>query len=133
MAANGKTKVGPCWRSFIQSELSRRSHKSPNRVRNANSRHEWINYNNIYKTSLLNISKRSIDLSVATWIHSNKITAVTDCEITKSLKSETLRSLVCMLVLVTTEITKIHGIHLCKYGMAYIKIHVELILIRCTD
>ena len=21
--ANGKTKVGPCWRSFIQSELSR--------------------------------------------------------------------------------------------------------------
>ena len=36
--ANGKTKVGPCWRSFIQSELSRGSHKSPNRVRNANSR-----------------------------------------------------------------------------------------------
>ena len=33
--ANGKTKVGPCWRSFIQSELSRGSHKSPNRVRNA--------------------------------------------------------------------------------------------------
>ena len=32
-------------------------------------------------------------------------------EITKSLKSETLRSLLCMLVLVTTEITKIHGIH----------------------
>ena len=31
-------------------------------------------------------------------------------EITKSLKSETLRSLVCMLVLATTEITKIHGI-----------------------
>ena len=35
--ANGKTKVGPCWRSFIQSELSRGSH-SPNRVRNAKSR-----------------------------------------------------------------------------------------------
>ena len=35
--ANGKTKVGPCWRSFIQSELSRGSHKSPNRVRNAKS------------------------------------------------------------------------------------------------
>ena len=33
--ANGKTNVGPCWRSFIQSELSRGSHKSPNRVRNA--------------------------------------------------------------------------------------------------
>ena len=36
--ANGKTKVGPCWRSFIQSELSRGSHKSPNRIRNAKSR-----------------------------------------------------------------------------------------------
>ena len=36
--ANGKTKVEPCWRSFIQSELSRGSHKSPNHVRNAKSR-----------------------------------------------------------------------------------------------
>ena len=36
--ANGKTNVGPCWRSFIQSKLSRGSHKSPNRVRNAKSR-----------------------------------------------------------------------------------------------
>ena len=54
-------------------------------------------------------------------------------EITKSLKSETLRSLVCMLVLVTTDITKRHVIHLCIHGMAYIKTHVELILIRCTD
>ena len=35
--ANGKTKVGPCWRSFIQSELSRGSHKSPDRVRDAKS------------------------------------------------------------------------------------------------
>ena len=35
--ANGKTKVGPCWRSFIQSELSRESHKSPDRIRNAKS------------------------------------------------------------------------------------------------
>ena len=35
--ANGKTKVGPCWRSFIQSELSGGSHKSPDRVRNAKS------------------------------------------------------------------------------------------------
>ena len=25
--ANGKTKVGPCWKSFIQSELSRGAHK----------------------------------------------------------------------------------------------------------
>ena len=36
--AKGKTKVGPCWRSFIQSELSRGSHKSPDRVRNAKIR-----------------------------------------------------------------------------------------------
>ena len=74
-----------------------------------------------------------MDLSVDTWIHSNKITAVTDGKITKPLKSETSRSLVCMLVLVTTEITKIHSIHLCKDGMAYIKTHVELMPIRCTD
>ena len=26
--ANGKTKVGPCWRSFIQSELPRGSHNT---------------------------------------------------------------------------------------------------------
>ena len=53
-------------------------------------------------------------------------------EITKSLKSELLRDLLCMVVLVTTEITKIHGIHLCKNGMAYNKTHVELMPIRCT-
>ena len=35
--ANGKTKVAPCWRSFIQGELSRGSHKSPNHVRDAKS------------------------------------------------------------------------------------------------
>ena len=35
--ANGKTKVGPCRRSFIQSKLLRGSHKSPNRVRDAKS------------------------------------------------------------------------------------------------
>ena len=33
-----------------------------------------------------------------------------------------------MLVLVTTEITKIHGIHPWKDGMAYFKRHVELML-----
>src|SRR3954470_22435430 len=36
--ANGKTNVGPCWRSLIQSELSRGSHKSPDRVRDAKIR-----------------------------------------------------------------------------------------------
>ena len=35
--ANGKTKVGPCWTSFIQSELSGGYHQSPDRVRNAKS------------------------------------------------------------------------------------------------
>ena len=81
----------------------------------------------------MNITKISMDLSVDTWIHSNKITADKDLrEITKSLKSETSRGLVCMLVLVTTEITQIHGIHLYKDGMAYIKTHVELMPIRCT-
>src|SRR3954464_14754628 len=32
-----KGNVGPCWKSLIQSELSRGSHKSPNRVRNTKS------------------------------------------------------------------------------------------------
>ena len=75
-----------------------------------------------------------MDLSVASSLHGNKITADKDLEKSlKSLKSETLRSLVCMLVLVTTEITKIHGIHHRKDGMAYNKTHVELMPIRCTD
>ena len=74
-----------------------------------------------------------MDLSVASSLHGNKITADKDVEITKSLKSETLRSLLCMLVLVTTEITKINGIHHWKDGMAYNKTHVELMPIRCTD
>ena len=51
---------------------------------------------------------------------------------TKSLKSASSSKLLCMLVLVTTKITKIHGIHPCKYGMAYIKTHVELRIIACT-
>ena len=51
-------------------------------------------------------------------------------EITKSLKSELLWGLLCMLVLVITEITKIHGL---KDDMAYFKTHVELMLKRCTD
>ena len=36
------------------------------------------------------------------------------------------------LVLVTTNITKIHGKHLYKDGMAYNKTHVELRSISCT-
>ena len=38
-----------------------------------------------------------------------------------------------MLVLVTTEVTKIHGIPHWKDDMAYNKTHVELMPIRCTD
>ena len=49
-------------------------------LHNCKQGQEWINYNNIYKTSLLNISKISMDLSVATCIHSNKITADKDLE-----------------------------------------------------
>ena len=52
--------------------------------------------------------------------------------ISKSLKSATISKLLCMLVLVTTEITKIHGIHPCKDGMAYNTTHVELRIIACT-
>ena len=95
---------------------------------------EWFYYNNFYKTSLLNISKICMHLSVASSLHGNKNNSRQRLgKFTKSLKSETLRSLVCMLVLVTTEITKIHGIHLCKDVMTYNKTHVELMPIRCTD
>ena len=100
---------------------------------NCKQGHGWIEHNYIYKTSLLNILKISMDLTVATWIHGNNLTAVTDCVNPKSLKTQTSRSLVCMLLLVTTEITKIHGIHLSKDGMVYIKTPVELMPIRCTD
>ena len=102
-------------------------------LHNCKQGQEWINYNYSYKTSLLNISKICMDLSVASSLHGNKITADKDLEKSLSLKSEILRGLLCMLVLVTTEITKIHGIHHWKDGMAYFKTHVELMPIRCTD
>ena len=41
-------------------------------------------------------------------------------------------TLLCKLVLVTTNITKIHVKHQCKDGMAYNKTHVELRIISCT-
>ena len=72
-----------------------------------------------------------MDLSVASSLHGNKITA--DKDFTKSLKSELLRGLLYMLVLVTTEIKKIHGLYHWKDDMAYFKTHVELMLKRCTD
>ena len=48
------------------------------------------------------------------------------------VKSASLSKLHCMLVLVTTKITKINGIHPCKDGMAFFKTHVELRIISCT-
>ena len=102
-------------------------------LHNCNKGQEWINYNNIYKTSLLNISKICMDLSVASSLHGNKITADKDLEKSLSLKSEILRGLLCMLVLVTTEVTKIHVLYHWKDGMAYFKTYVELMLKRCTE
>ena len=116
---------------FYSKSRARLSHAMA--LHNCKQGQEWINYNNIYKTSLLNISKICMDLSVASSLHGNKITADKDLEKSLSLKSETLQGLVCMLVLVTTEITKIHGIHHWKDSMAYNKTHVELMPIRCTD
>ena len=71
-----------------------------------------IAHNHMYKTSLLKYLKISMDLSVASSLHGIKITTE------QGLKSATSRCLVYMLVLVTTLITKIHGIHPWKYGMA---------------
>ena len=59
-------------------------------------------------------------------LHGIKIT------VEQGLKSATSRSLVYMLVLVTILITKIHGIHLYRDGMAYIKTHVDINFIGCT-
>ena len=81
----------------------------------------------MFKTPLLKYLKICMDLSVASCLHGIKITAE------QGLKSATSRSLVCMLVLVTTEITQIHGLYHWKDGMAYFKTHVELMLKRCTD
>ena len=49
-------------------------------LHNCKKGQEWIHYNNIYKTSLLNISKICMDLSVASSLHGNKITADKDLE-----------------------------------------------------
>ena len=69
-----------------------------------NQGHGWIEHNHMFKTSLLKYLKICMDLSVASCLHGIKITAE------QGLKSATSRCLVCMLVLVTTLITKIHGI-----------------------
>ena len=77
-----------------------------------NQGHGWISHNHIYKTSLLKYLKICMELFVASSLHGIKITAE------RGLKSATSRGLVYILVLVTTLITKIHGIHPCKDGMA---------------
>ena len=46
--------------------------------------HEWINYNYSYKISLLNISKLCMDISIASSLHGNKVTADEDLEKTRS-------------------------------------------------
>ena len=74
-----------------------------------------------------------MDLSVASSLHGNKITADKDLEKLQVSEIRNIRGLICMLVLVTTEITKIYGLHHWKDGMAYNKTHVELMPIRCTD
>ena len=66
----------------------------------------------------------SLCINMNTW-HKNINRAMTS-NISKSLKSATTSKLLCMLVLVTTEITKIHGIHPCKDDMTYFKTHVGL-------
>ena len=47
-------------------------------LNNCKQLQEWIHYNYSYKTSLLNISKICTDLSVASSLHGNKITADKD-------------------------------------------------------
>ena len=66
----------------------------------------------MFKTFLLKYLKICMDLSVASSLHGIKITAE------QGLKLATSRGLVYMLVLVITLITKIHGIHPWKDGMA---------------
>ena len=66
----------------------------------------------MFKTPLLKYLKICMDLSVASSLHGIKITAE------QGLKSATLRGLVYMLVLVTTLITKMHGIHHYKEDIA---------------
>ena len=89
---------------FYSKSRARLSHVMA--LHNCKQLQEWINYNYRYKTSLLNISKICMNLSVASSLHGNKITADKDLE-----KSKILRGLLCMLVLVTTEITKIHALY----------------------
>ena len=98
--------------------------KSRARLRHARSLHKckwghgWIENNHMFKTSLLKQLITSMDLTVATCLHGIKITTEQGQKNPKSPKSAISRRLLCMLVLVTILITKIHGKHPCKDGMA---------------
>ena len=81
----------------------------------------------MFKTPLLKYLKICMDLSVASSLHGMKITAE------EGLKSALTRSLVCMLVLVTTLITKIHGKHLCKEDRVDVYMCVELCHVFFTE
>ena len=63
---------------FYSKSRARLSHAMA--LHNCKQLHEWINYNYSYKTSLMNISKICMDLSVASSLHGNKITADKDFE-----------------------------------------------------
>ena len=126
-AIHGKNNTIACkdqlqqpWQNWITCKQSARKHfvakvEHENDMldySNCKQGHEWIENNHMFKTSLLKYLKISLDLSVASSLHGIKITAE------QGLKSATSRCLVFMLVLVTTLIKKIHGIHPCKAGMA---------------
>ena len=61
---------------FYNKSRARLSH--PMLLHNCKQLQEWINCNYRYKTSLLNISKICMDLSVASSLHGNKITTDKD-------------------------------------------------------
>ena len=68
-----------CQEHFIAKVRARLRHARA--LHNCKQGHGWIEHNYIYETSLLNIPKISMDLTVDTWIYHNKITAVTDSKI----------------------------------------------------
>ena len=61
---------------FYSKSRARLSHAMA--LHNCKILQEWINYNYSYKKPLLNISKICMDLSVASSLHDNKITADKD-------------------------------------------------------
>ena len=79
----------------------------------------------MFKSSLLKYLKISMDISVASSLHSNKITAGKRLQNPKSLKTELTSAPLCKLALVTTHITKLRGLQLWKDDKTLNKTHVE--------